>query len=103
LVGCRLTAFRRAWRFFQYSALIAIADHVTWSTVPRKSLGDLARDSLRRRGWCDVDPDEISVINPYNHEAVKSILKPMVGTTNKSMAPMSGAGFRKKVFHPLGW
>src|SRR5258708_6771697 len=50
---------------------IAITDHVTRSTVPRKSLGDLACDPLRRRVGCDVDPDEISAINPYNHEAVQ--------------------------------
>src|SRR5713101_737199 len=50
---------------------IAIADHVTRSTVPRESLGDLACDPLRRRVGCNVDPDEISAINPYNHEAIQ--------------------------------
>ena len=50
---------------------IAIADHVTRSTVLRKSLGDLACDPLRRRVGCDVDPDEISAINPYDHEAIQ--------------------------------
>src|SRR4030081_2732945 len=50
---------------------IAITDHVTRSTVPRQSLGDLACDPLRRRVGCDVDPDEISAINPYNHEAIQ--------------------------------
>jgi hypothetical protein len=50
---------------------ISISDHVTRSTVPRKSLGDPACDPLRRRVGCDVDPDEISAINPYNHEAVQ--------------------------------
>src|ERR1700737_4672104 len=47
---------------------IAITDYVKRSTVPRKGLGDLACDPLRRRVGCDVDPDEIS---PYNHEAVQ--------------------------------
>jgi hypothetical protein len=50
---------------------IAITDHVTRSTVPRKSLGDLPCDPLRRRVGCDVDPDEISAVNPYNHEAIQ--------------------------------
>src|SRR6478672_1967794 len=50
---------------------IAITDHVTRSTVPRKSLGDLACNPLRRRVGCDVDPDEISAINPYDHEAIQ--------------------------------
>ena len=50
---------------------IAITDHVTRSPIPRKSLSDLACDPLRHRVGCDVDPDEISAIKPYNHEAVK--------------------------------
>src|ERR1700730_16917016 len=50
---------------------IAITDHVSRSTAPRKSLGDLACDPLRRRVGCDVDPDEISAINPYNHEVIQ--------------------------------
>src|ERR1700738_2718221 len=50
---------------------IAITDHVTRSTIPRKCLGDLACDPLRRRIDCDVDPDEISAINPYNYEAIQ--------------------------------
>src|SRR6476660_2965542 len=50
---------------------IAITDHVTRSPIPRKSLGDLACDPFRRRVGCDVDPDEISAINPYNHEAIQ--------------------------------
>src|ERR1700722_7382366 len=36
---------------------ITVPDHVTRSIVPRKRLGDLARDPLRRRVGCDVDPD----------------------------------------------
>src|ERR1700730_3367374 len=50
---------------------IAITDHVTRSTAPRKSLGDLACDPLRRRVACDVEPDEIAAINPYDHEAIQ--------------------------------
>src|SRR6267154_2001413 len=50
---------------------IAITDHVTRSAVPRKSLGDLVCDPLRCRVGCDVDPDEISAINPYNYEAIQ--------------------------------
>src|ERR1700730_3099948 len=52
---------------------IAIADHVTRGTVPRKSLADLACDPLRRRVGCEVDPDEISAIKPYNHEAIQQL------------------------------
>jgi hypothetical protein len=34
-------------------------------------LSELPCDPLRRRVGCDVDPDEISAINPYNHEAIQ--------------------------------
>src|SRR6202166_5239534 len=50
---------------------IAIPNHIARSPIPRKSLGDLACDPLRRRVVCDVDPDEISAINPHNHEAIQ--------------------------------
>src|SRR5437016_4538634 len=51
--------------------LIAIPDHITRSPVPRKSLGDLTCNPLRGRVGCDVDPDDISAIKPYNHKAVE--------------------------------
>src|ERR1700730_3098241 len=51
-------------------APIAITDHVPRSTIPKKCLGDLACYPLRRRIGCDVDPDEISAINPNNYEAI---------------------------------
>src|SRR5260370_3997012 len=50
---------------------IAITDHVTRSSVPRKSLGDLVCDPLRRRVGSDADPDQISAINPSNHETIQ--------------------------------
>src|SRR5258707_12585416 len=50
---------------------IAITDHITRSPIPRKSLGDLACDPFRRRVGCDIDPDQLSTVNPYNHEAVQ--------------------------------
>src|SRR5216684_6559433 len=42
---------------------IPVPDHVTRGTVPRKSLGELPCDPLRRRVGCDVDPDQVSAIN----------------------------------------
>src|SRR5437879_1285965 len=51
--------------------LIPISDHIARSHVPGKSLGDLTCTPLRRRvGW-DGNPDEISAIKPYPHEAVE--------------------------------
>src|ERR1700722_19642949 len=69
---------------------IAVSDHVTRSHVPRKSLGDLTCNPLRRRVGCDVNPNEISTIQPHDDERKKQI-EAMVGTTNRSMAAMSGA------------
>src|SRR3982074_2594429 len=74
---------------------IPISDQIARSAIPRKRRGDLTCNPLRRRVGCDADPDEISAMTkPY------SSLKPMVGTTNKSMAAMSGGWFRRKVRHP---
>src|SRR6267378_4519874 len=50
---------------------IAITDHVTRSTVPRKCLGDLARNPFRGRMCCDADPDQLSAMKPYDDEAIQ--------------------------------
>src|SRR6266850_460907 len=49
---------------------ISISDHIARSAIPRKSLGDLTCNPLRRRVGCDADPDEISAIKPYDDEAI---------------------------------
>src|SRR6266404_9686676 len=48
---------------------ISISDHIARSAIPRKSLGDLTCNPLRRRVGCDADPDEISAIKPDDDEA----------------------------------
>ena len=50
---------------------IPISDHIARSHVPGKSLGYLTCNPLRRRVGCDGNPDEISAINPYNHEVIQ--------------------------------
>jgi hypothetical protein len=50
---------------------IPISDHIARGHVPRKSLGYLTCNPLRRRVGCDVNPNESSAIKPYNHEAVE--------------------------------
>src|ERR1700721_2752631 len=50
---------------------IPISDHIARSHVPGKRLGYLTCNPLRRRVGCDVNPDEISAIEPYNHKAVE--------------------------------
>jgi hypothetical protein len=59
----------------------------------------LARDPFRRRMSCNVDPDKISTIQPDDDEGVEQLesnSKPIVGTTNKSIAAMSWARLRRK-------
>src|SRR2546429_9891580 len=41
--------------------LIPVADQVARGLIPRKCLCDLARDPVRGRMRCDVDPDEVCV------------------------------------------
>src|SRR3981189_1313382 len=50
---------------------IPISDHIARSHVPGKCLGYLTCNPLRRWVGCDVNPDDISAIKPYNHEAVE--------------------------------
>src|ERR1700692_818682 len=52
---------------------IAIPDHITWSSIPRKRLGYLTSNPLRCRVGCHVDPDELSAIKPHDDEAIQQI------------------------------
>jgi hypothetical protein len=52
-----------------------------------------------RRICCNVDPDEISAVEPEHDEGIEQV-EPIVGTTNRPMAAMSGAWLCKKVRHP---
>src|ERR1700694_4122494 len=52
---------------------IPSSDHKARSAIPRKSLGDLTCNPLRRRVGCDADPDEISAIKPYDDEAIQQL------------------------------
>src|SRR5260221_9205501 len=52
---------------------IPISDHIARSHVPRKSLGDLTCNPVRRRVGCDVNPNEISTIQPHDDERIKQI------------------------------
>jgi hypothetical protein len=50
----------------------------------------LLRDPFCRRVRRDVDPDKLSTRQPDDHQNIEQV-KPMVGTTNRSMAAMCGA------------
>ena len=78
---------------------ITIANEVLRGIVPRKCLRYLTRNPFCGRICRDVDPDEVSAVEPNDDEGIKR-LKLMVGTTNKSMAAMSGAWLRRKMRHP---
>src|SRR5258708_16063653 len=43
------------------------------SAIPRKSLGDLTCNPLRRRVGCDADPDVISAIKQDDDEAIQQL------------------------------
>src|SRR6202051_5116854 len=52
---------------------IPIADHVVRSLVPRKRLGYLTCNPLRCRICCDVDPDEVSAVEPDDDQGIEQV------------------------------
>lgn len=52
---------------------IAVPDHITRSPIPRKCLGELACNPLGCRAPCDVDPDEISAVQPDDDEGTEQV------------------------------
>jgi carbamate kinase len=74
-----------------FAVTTAIATVMAFSTPSQAQQREITADEVKSY-FAQVQLDAM--------EFVRSSLKPMVGTTNKSMAAMSGAWFRKKVFHP---
>src|ERR1700686_4945119 len=52
---------------------IPIADHVVRSLVPRKRLGYLTCNPFGRGICCDVDPDEVSAVEPDDDEGIEQV------------------------------
>src|ERR1700726_2466010 len=52
---------------------VAIADEVVRSLIPRKCLGYLTCNPFGRRMCCDVDPDEVSAVQPDNDEGIEQV------------------------------
>src|SRR6266852_8149166 len=53
--------------------LVAIADEVVRSLIPRKRLRYLTCNPFCRRICCDVDPDEISAAEPDDDEGIEQV------------------------------
>src|SRR5258707_15315985 len=53
--------------------LIAIADQIARGIIPGECLRDLARDPVRGRMTCDVDPDEISAGQSHDDEGIEQV------------------------------
>src|ERR1700738_5191322 len=62
---------------------IAVPDHITRSPIPKKCLGDLACNPLRRRVGCDVDPDEISAMKPHDRRSRLAAIPSTDALTNE--------------------
>src|ERR1700738_3865369 len=52
---------------------VAIADQVARGLIPRKCLRDLTCNPFRRRICGDVDPDEVSAVEPDDHEGIEQV------------------------------
>ena len=52
---------------------VAIADEVPRSLIPRKRLRYLTSNPFCRRVGCDVDPDEVSAVQPDDDEGIEQV------------------------------
>ena len=50
-----------------------IADEVARSFIPRKGLRDLTCNPFCRRICCDVDPDQVSAVEPDDDEGIEQV------------------------------
>src|SRR6266566_6533267 len=52
---------------------IPIADEVTWRFIPRKCLRYLTCNPFCRRICCDIDPDQVSAVEPDDDEGIEQV------------------------------
>src|ERR1700694_5747705 len=52
---------------------VAVADEVVRSLIPRKRLRDLTCNPFGRGICCDVDPDEVSAVEPDEDEGIEQL------------------------------
>src|SRR5580692_2680377 len=91
---------------------VAIADQVARGLIPRKCLRDLTCNPFRRRICCDVDPDEISAVEPDDDEGIEQVETDSwnneqvhggnVRRVVTQEGPPSLAGWRPPLDHVLG-
>jgi hypothetical protein len=67
---------------------VSVPNEVLGCLIPREGFGYLAGDPIRRRIGGDVDLQQVASLQADDGQSIE---KPMVGTTNRSIAPMSGA------------
>src|SRR6478609_9232210 len=53
--------------------LVPIADEILWGIIPGKCFRDLTRNPFGRRVCCDVDPDEVSAVEPDDDEGIEQV------------------------------
>ena len=78
---------------------IPIPNEVLRSLIPGERLGQLACDPFRRRVCCDVDPDQVSAVQPNDDEGIEQI---EANCRNNEQVHGGNVGewFRRKVRHP---
>src|SRR5215470_14407923 len=54
-------------------AILPRPDHIARSPIPRKCLRDLTGNPFRRWLLCDVDPDEVSAVDPNDDECIEEV------------------------------
>src|ERR1700754_5362093 len=52
---------------------IAVPDHITRGLVPRKCFRYLTCNPFGRRICCDVDPDEVSAVDPDDDKGIERV------------------------------
>src|SRR5260370_31444135 len=71
---------------------VPIADEVARNLIPRKCLRDLTCNPFCRRICCDVDPDEVSAIQPHDDEGIEQ-----VETDSRNNGQVHGGNVRRVV------
>src|SRR5580692_2511238 len=73
---------------------VAIADEVVWSLIPGKCFRYLTCNPFGRGICCDVDPDEVSAVEPDNDEGIEQ-----VETDSRNNEQVHAGNVRRVVTH----